>query len=169
MSTGENNFDRRAFRTALGRFPTGIAVVTTRGVDAAPVGITVNSFNSVSLDPPLVLWSLQRDSTSLDDFRQSGRYAVNILSSDQAALSQRFASQVANKFDGVDWAWNDTGMPLIGGAIASFDCRIEAFVDGGDHLILLGAVTAFAAHAGQPLIYCGGDYARLSPPDLSDR
>ncbi len=155
---GGADFDARAFRAALGRFPTGVTIVTTRAGDGRPVGVTVNSFNSVSLEPPLVLWSLQRASVSLGAFEAAGRFAVNVLRIDQIDLSNRFASPVPEKFNGVRWSWSADDIPLLDGCVARFECRTRAVHDGGDHVIFIGEVERFDVAGGQPLIFCDGCY-----------
>ena len=156
-------FDCRAFRDALGCFATGIAVVTACAPDGSFVGLTVNSFNSVSLDPPLVLWSLDLGSPSLDAFRNATHYAVNILAAGQEEISQRFAMRAADKFGDLDVCTGFGGVPLLHGCCAWFECANEAQYPGGDHLIFLGRVERFSADAARaPLLYHGGRYGRLA-------
>ena len=157
------NLDTRALRAALGSFATGITVITTCAPDGQWLGLTVNSFNSVSLEPPLVLWSLADNSPSLDIIRHCSHYAVNVLADDQMDVSQRFASRVADKFAGVDCAEGLGGVPLLPNCCAWFECRNEFQYPGGDHLILVGHVERFA-HQQQraPLLYHGGQYRWLS-------
>lgn len=157
------DFDCRAFRSALGSFATGIAVVSACAPDGSFVGLTVNSFNSVSLDPPLVLWSLDRNSPSLAVFRDAGHYAVNILAADQETVSQRFATRLNDKFGELEVCAGFGGVPLLHGCCAWFECINEAQYAGGDHLILLGRVARFSHDpARAPLLYHAGRYRRLA-------
>ncbi len=157
------DFDCRAFRDALGSFATGIAVVTACAPDGGFVGLTINSFNSVSLDPPLVLWSLDLASPSLEAFRTASHYAVNILAADQEALSQRFATRTPDKFGDLDLCTGVGGVPLLHGCCAWFECANETQYPGGDHVIFLGRVERFTGEPGRaPLIYHGGRYRHLA-------
>lgn len=149
----------REFRAALGRFATGVTIVTTLDGDGRPVGLTANSFNSVSLDPPMVLWSLARTSRNLGIFERATHYAINVLASDQRALSDRFARPVENRFAGVDWRAGLGGVPVLDGVTAVFECSHATRVPGGDHIVFLGQVEAFDARDREPLLYHGGRYA----------
>ena len=135
-------FTQRSFRDALGLFPTGVAVVTTVTKDGARIGATVSSFNSVSLSPQLVLFSIARTSRSFAAWSDADSYAINLLHEHQHAVSTRFARSLAEKWEGVVPVVGRTGAPLIPGAIASFECENYARYDGGDHLILVGKVCA---------------------------
>lgn len=166
---GPAPLDARAFRRALGRFPTGVTVVTTRAPDGGFVGLTANSFNAVSLDPPLVLWSLGKRQASLPHFQSARVFAVNVLAADQIELSNRFASPVADRFRGVATHARATGAPVLEGVSAWFDCRLRHAYEGGDHVIFVGEVLAFDTEPRPPLVYAGGEYglsARhpLAPP-----
>ncbi|MFA7429586.1 MAG: flavin reductase family protein [Rhodospirillaceae bacterium] len=154
--------DLRAFRTALGGFATGVGVVTARDTGGRPVGMTINSFSSVSLDPPLVLWSIGRTSPSFAVFTTAKHWAVNVLAEDQEALSNTFARPAPDKFEGVDWAPGMAGAPLLAGTVARFECRTEHLYDGGDHIILVGRVEAFDHAGGKPLLFTGGRYGRVA-------
>lgn len=155
-------FDQREFRTALGHFATGITVVTARASNGDLLGVTVNSFNSVSLDPPLVLFSLERRALSLPAFETAGSFAVNILSDSQTHLSQNFARTQGDKWQGIAFDLWETGSPILQGCLAAFDCRTHAIHDGGDHRIFLGEVLRFEAQAeGTPLLYFRGSYTTL--------
>lgn len=156
-------FDISGFRAALGRFATGITIVTAQPDDAAPVGLTVNSFNSVSLDPPLVLWSLNRQAHSLPIFSHVGHFGVSILSAQQMDLSQRFASPIEDRFEGVDVFTSVTGAPLIQNSTAWFDCQCRHYYEGGDHLIFVGEVLAFGVSDLPALLYEGGKYKVTGP------
>lgn len=156
--------DQRALRTALGHFATGIAIVTATGRGGALIGLTVNSFNSVSLDPPLVLFSVDRRAYSLDLLRGAAAYAVNILNDQQEAISTQFARPLVDKWRGVAYTMGDAGAPLIDGAIAQFECRPHAVHDGGDHVIFVGEVAGFRYDAAaRPLLYFRGKYTYLRP------
>nr|WP_321456780.1 flavin reductase family protein [uncultured Cohaesibacter sp.] len=150
------------FRNALGRFATGIAVVTTVDGEGNLMGLTVNSFNSVSLDPPLVLWSLDKSSNQLDAFSNSGFYGVSILGSEQQLASNLFAAMADDRFEQISWSAGTTGAPLIDGALAQIECTTEQIIEGGDHIILLGRVVAINAAEGEPLLYYGGAYRSLA-------
>ena len=155
--------DRIELRNALGNFATGITVVTAAGPQGDLLGITANSFNSVSLDPPLVLFSLNRGAYSLKSFQASGAFAINILSEDQEHLSTNFAKQLEDKWAGVEYEIWETGSPILKGAIAAFDCEIHSMYDGGDHIIFIGRVLRLKAETdGRPLVYYQGRYGRLA-------
>lgn len=151
--------DHRSFRNALGRFVTGVTIVTTLDEAGRPVGLTANSFNSVSLDPPMVLWSLALRSQNRPVFETARHYAVNILASDQHALSDRFARPVADRFAGVSWRAGHCGVPVLDGVTAVFECMNDTRMEGGDHLVFLGRVEAFDHFDKEPLIYHSGRYA----------
>ena len=154
-------FDPLAFRNALGSFATGVTIVTARNAAGAPVGLTANSFNSVSLDPPMVLWSLSLHSGSLPVFRDAESWAVHILAADQQAMSDRFATPSIDKFAGFDLSDGPEGAPLIEGCAARFGCRARFEYEGGDHAIFLGEVLDFDRREAEPLIYHGGQYGRI--------
>lgn len=156
-------FDITGFRAALGRFATGITIVTAQPDEAPAVGLTVNSFNSVSLDPPLVLWSLNRQAHSLPIFSHVGHFGVSILSAQQMDLSQRFASPIEDRFEGVDVFTSVTGAPLIQNSTAWFDCQCRHYYEGGDHLIFVGEVLAFGVSDLPALLYEGGKYKVTGP------
>lgn len=158
------DLDPRALRDALGNFATGITVITTCTPNGEWLGMTVNSFNSVSLDPPLVLWSLAINSPSVEIIRHASHYAVNVLAADQVDLSQRFASRIPDKFAGVECVSGLSGMPLLADCCAWFECRNEFQYPGGDHVILVGHVERFAHQRGKaPLLYHAGQYRWLAP------
>jgi len=154
--------DTRSLRDALGEFATGVAVVTACSRDGQPVGVTINSFASVSLDPPLVLWSLGLHSPSLAVFEACSHYAVNILAVDQAELSQRFAQSQNDKFAGIGTRVGAGGTPLLPDCCAWFECRNELRYPGGDHIILVGHVENFSRQEKPPLIFHGGQYRALA-------
>jgi len=152
------HFDRRAFRNALGRFPTGVTVVTTLSADGQPVGLTANSFSSVSLDPPLVLWSLAKTASSLPIFLKAPHYVINVLAADQIGLSRQFASSRADRFRGVECRSGLGNVPIIAGCSAWFECHNVHQYDGGDHVILVGRVEQFAEAERPALAFHVGGY-----------
>jgi len=158
----EPTFD--TFRAALGRFATGVTIVSTRSPDGQPVGLTVNSFNSVSLQPPLVLWSLGLRSSALPVFMQAEHYAIHVLSAQQRDLALRFATQGVDRWQGVDFATGVGGVPLLPGVVASFECRSRSRYEEGDHVIFVGAVER-CQHRQEvrPLLYHGGRFYTEHP------
>lgn len=161
------SFDSRTFRKALGGFPTGVTVVTTKGAgDQPPIGVTVSSFASVSLDPPLVLFCLDRKNVDLPTFLANGSFAVNILREDQRELSIRFAARaIESKFADIEYTLWDSGAPILAGCLANLECRIERTHEEGDHILFIGHVTRLEySQAGQPLAYWRGAYAQLGCP-----
>jgi flavin reductase (DIM6/NTAB) family NADH-FMN oxidoreductase RutF len=150
--------DPADFRRALGCFPTGIAVVTTTTADGMPVGLTVSSFNSVSLDPPLVLWSIDRAAECHAAFTAATHFAVNVLSRAELDLVMRFAQKSGDKFAGLDWRPGTAGVPLLPEFAACFECATEHRYDGGDHTIIVGRVLALEDHDKEPLIFHRGEY-----------
>jgi 3-hydroxy-9,10-secoandrosta-1,3,5(10)-triene-9,17-dione monooxygenase reductase component len=163
MATPAHTLDARAFRRALGSFVTGVTIITTCDAQGAPAGLTANSFNSVSLDPPMVLFSLALDSTSLEAFRQAGWWAVHVLAAGQEALSNRFAQKDPDKFDGLETMRGPGGIPLLPEFAARFICRAAFEYEGGDHAIFLGAVDSFEQAGRPPLIYHQGQYGGVFP------
>lgn len=149
----------RAFRDALGRFATGVTVVTCRDTGGAAVGITANSFASVSLDPPLVLWSAARASTRFGPFSTAERWAIHVLGEEQHDLARRFTRGGAG-FEGLELVADDddAAPPAIAGTLVRFDCRCHARHDGGDHLILVGEVTRITERPGAPLVFAQGSF-----------
>jgi 3-hydroxy-9,10-secoandrosta-1,3,5(10)-triene-9,17-dione monooxygenase reductase component len=158
-------FDPREFRKALGTFATGVTIITTKAGDGTRVGLTVNSFNSVSLNPPLVLWSLENASLSLPAFRDASHWAVHVLASDQEELSGRFARRGANKFAGLQIEEGAGGVPLLTGCSARFQCRNAFQYQGGDHVIFVGEVERFDRSEAAPLVFHGGRYAHATLRD----
>lgn len=155
--------DSGGLRRALGRFATGVTVITAPGGAAGgtPMGFTANSFNSVSLDPPLILWSLARDSARLAAYRAAPAYAVNVLSTLQTGLARRFAGPVENRFAGVTWEAGLEGAPVLAGALAVFECRHEAIHPAGDHELFIGRVERVRVSEGRPLTYFGGGFGTV--------
>ena len=150
----------RALRTALGQYPTGVAVVATRSA-AGPVGVTVNSFGSLSLDPPLVLWCLRRRSASLAAFTGAEHFAVNVLAAGQERVARQFAEH-ADRFAGIDWHLDPGGLPRLDGAVAVFTCRRTAQLPGGDHVIIIGELLGYDIAGWDPLVFHGGRYGSLA-------
>jgi flavin reductase (DIM6/NTAB) family NADH-FMN oxidoreductase RutF len=157
------SLDKRAFLAACAQFATGVAVATLLDAAAAPHGITVNSFTSVSLEPPLVLICIGHSATILKHFRLEGYFALNMLSEDQRHLSDRFARRGGSAFGSAHWHPGETGAPLIPGVLATFECRLARVETAGDHDILIGEVLRTALHGGRPLIYYGSAHRRLEP------
>jgi 3-hydroxy-9,10-secoandrosta-1,3,5(10)-triene-9,17-dione monooxygenase reductase component len=163
--------DSMQFRRALGAFVTGVTVVTTRAANGTDIGITVNSFNSVSLDPPMVLWSLARAAGSTSAFTQSTNFAVHVLSVDQEEISRRFATRGEDKFAELTLERGAGGVPLLPACSARFECRTAFQYDGGDHIIFVGEVLSFTHSEVRPLAFHGGRYAVTSHrswPSTSD-
>ncbi|NBD19138.1 flavin reductase [Aquabacterium fontiphilum] len=156
-------FSAEDFRAALGQFTTGVTIVTARTPDGRLVGLTANSFNSVSLAPPLVLWSLARQSTSMPGFLSATHYAINVLAGDQRLLAERFARKGIDRFEGTPWRPGLTGAPVIDGAVAVFECSHRSQHDEGDHVIFVGQVAHCRRRIGAtPLVFHGGRFF----PDL---
>lgn len=155
----ENNYtlvEPMEMRNAMGKFLTGVTIVTITQADGTPYGLTVNSFNSVSLDPPLVLWSLDNRNNNLQAFRDANGFVVNVMAASQADLCGKFASQAPNRFDGVIWEKGVSGHPVLNGCLASFDCRHWTEYEGGDHSIFIGEVISIKQQEGTPAAYFNG-------------
>ena len=163
----ETAFDVRAFRQALGQFPTGVCVVTCLA-DGEQLGMTMSSFNSLSLEPPLVLFSIDRRSTSLTLWRQAAAYTVNVLSENQKDISNRFAKPLSNKWEGVRFEPGHSGAPVLPGVAARFDCDPWARHEAGDHVLFIAKVKHFRCFADrQPLVFSKGRYASLQPTEFT--
>jgi len=145
-------------RSAFGSYVTGVTVVTTRSGTGDPVGFTANSFNSVSLDPALLLVCIGKNLSSYVVFEQSNHFAVNILGSEQKALADRFANYKGKRFEGIDWQESELGCPLISGASAWFDCSLFNKIDAGDHDVLVGKIHSFTDHGKNGLGYFRHEY-----------
>lgn len=157
-------FDSLTFRRALGNFATGVTVVTARDASGANRGITVNSFSSVSLDPPLILFCLDREALSFDSLCAAERFAVNVLREEQHSLSVRFSMAAADKWEGVDYDLWPGGVPVLKGCLANLLCRRETLYEGGDHLIVIGRVERLhCAAEGAPLVYFQSAYRTIGP------
>ena len=158
------NFSATEFRAALGMFATGVTIVTARTLDGALVGLTANSFNSVSLNPPLVLWSLARAAASLPAFSTGSHYAINILSAQQKALAKQFAARDVDRFANVEFVQGVSGAPLLVGAAATFECFNRSRYEEGDHVIFVGEVERCSHRAGaSPLLFHGGKFYTEHP------
>ncbi|WP_379553922.1 flavin reductase family protein [Qipengyuania sp. DGS5-3] len=155
--------DSRQFRDALGSFATGVTIATTTGPDDEPIGVTASSFNSVSIDPPLVLWSLAKSSLSRPAFCESGHFAVHVLSADQDDLADRFARTGEDKFGDLTWTKGELGSPVLDHYAAKFECRTQHQYDGGDHIIMVGEVVGFETRDKAPLLFHGGRYGDHRP------
>jgi flavin reductase (DIM6/NTAB) family NADH-FMN oxidoreductase RutF len=155
-------FDARHFRNALSQFATGVAVITTRADDGKFVGLTATSFNSVSLGPPLVLWSLAQRASSLPLFTKNSHYVINVLSADQVALADRFSRRIDNRFDGVEYELSATGLPILKGVAAWFECSNRSRYPEGDHVIFVGEVEHCDVHPQTALVFHGGHYVKTS-------
>ena len=156
-----DTFDSKDFRTALGQFITGVTVVTTIDASGVPVGLTANSFNAVSLTPPMVLWSLDKKSSNLQTFMDADHFAINILSDAQRDIATRFASRGVDRFAGIDVFMGHTGLPLIRDSAAHFECRTAHRYEGGDHIIFVGEVLACKRYANEPLGFHAGQFVQL--------
>ncbi len=154
-------FDTLSFRRTLGMFATGVTVVTARTHTGEPIGLTVNSFNSVSLAPPLIVWSLSRTLPLAEGFEQCSHFAINVLAANQVTLSRHFASRLTDKFAEMDFEEGLGGAPLLPECCAWFECRNAIRHDGGDHVLFLGEVERFSQGEGDPLVYFGGRYRWL--------
>jgi flavin reductase (DIM6/NTAB) family NADH-FMN oxidoreductase RutF len=158
------SFSPQEFRTALGMFATGVTIVTARTAAGKVVGLTANSFNSVSLSPPLVLWSLARAAASMAVFSAGSHYAINVLAADQKALAERFATRGGDRFTGVTFDEGAGGAPLLHGAAASFECFNRSRYEEGDHVIFVGEVERCTHRPGaSPLLFHGGRYYTEHP------
>jgi flavin reductase (DIM6/NTAB) family NADH-FMN oxidoreductase RutF len=161
---GRPSFSPLEFRASLAMFATGVTIVTARADDGALIGLTANSFNSVSLDPPLVLWSLARAAGSLPALSAGSHYAINILAADQKALAERFAAKREDRWNGVAWSEGVGGAPLLTGAAAVFECFNRSRYEEGDHVIFVGEVERCSHRAGAaPLLFHGGRFYTEHP------
>ncbi len=156
----ETEFDVRDFRRTLGQFPTGVTVITTIDDNAEPVGVTASSFNSVSVDPPLILWSVDKSAFSAPIFEKATHFAVNVLGKDQVDISNKFAGRGEDKFAGVDYTQSNNGSPLLNTFAAQFECETWNVYEGGDHLIIVGKVINYQRNESiPPLVFSRGSYA----------
>jgi 4-hydroxyphenylacetate 3-hydroxylase, reductase component len=157
--------DSSLYRRACGQFATGITVVTVVDSKGHPHGMTVNSFSSVSLDPPLVLVSIDLRNAILGHFLATSFFAINVLAEHQEPLSQRFSSTAANRFDGIEWHPAISGTPLLSEALAHLECSVTRTFEAGDHTVLIGEVLRAGYREGKPLVYFNRRYQSLSDPD----
>lgn len=155
------------FRAALGGFATGVTAVTTLGDDGTPFGVTASSFNSVSLDPPLVLWSLAKTAQSMQAFSRAGHFAVHVLAANQDTLANHFARSGGDKFSSLKWEKGVLGSPLFAECASRFECRTVHQYEGGDHIIFVGEVVNFDRQDRDPLIFHQGSYAGLVKQTVS--
>lgn len=165
--TAIEKFDARQLRSVLGRFFTGVTVVTTVDETGKAWGVTANSFTSVSLDPPLVLWNQALTALSHPVFRTAERFTINILAEDQVPVSQRFARSDENKFEGVAVTTGLGGVPIIDGCCATLECSRVATHDGGDHTIFIGEVESVRSNDQRPLMFGDGKYMQAHPLELA--
>lgn len=164
------SLDTRHFRNTLSQFATGVAVITTITPAGDFLGLTATSFNSVSLTPPLVLWSLGRHGSSLVAFSACNYYVINVLAADQAWLASRFASKLTDRFEGVPYTLSATGMPILQGAVAWFECSNRSRYPEGDHVIFVGETMHCALAPRPPLIFHGGEFVSTAAlPSGADR
>src|SRR5947199_3395171 len=162
FASDNSAIDPRDFRNALGTFATGVTIVTAMAADGKPHGLTCNSFASVSLNPPLVLWSLGMFSQRLAVFQNASHFAVNVLGASQQGLAKKFANSSEDKFAGVEWTAGLGNAPLLKGSVANFQCRAVDRYYGGDHVIFLGAVEAYAYNRQEPLLFARGSFGRFT-------
>lgn len=157
------SFDQRAFRDALGQFPTGVTVITANPEGCKPFGVTANSFSSVSLDPPLILWSLQKNSDTFAAFEKADNFTVNVLAADNQDISNQYAKKNQHDLDEDHFTFGDSGSPVLNGALVSFECTKHASHDGGDHVILVGKVQFVSEVSNaDPLVFHSGQYRTLA-------
>ena len=154
------------FRRACGRFATGITVASVTDPQGMPHGLTVNSFTSVSLQPPLILFALSHSASVFDAFRDAQYFAINVLSSHQRELSDRFARKGEDRFDGLEWHTGETGVPLLDHTVAEIECQVRYRFPAGDHDLLVGEMVRAVVHEGDPLVYFGGRYRKLGALEI---
>ena len=165
LASDNSAIDPRDFRNALGTFATGVTIITALTAEGKPYGLTCNSFASVSLNPPLVLWSLGMFSNGLSTFQNASHFVVHVLGASQQALSNKFAKSSEDKFAGIEWKPGLGGAPVLADNVACFQCRAANRYYGGDHIIFLGAVEAYSYNRQEPLLFARGGYGRFAPPD----
>ena len=157
--------DSNAFRRCLGKFATGVTVVTCLDAAGRPCGITANSFSSVSLDPPLILWNIAKVSNSLEAYKQAEYFAINVLSADSQSVANHFARSDHTLFANVEHVMSERGSPLLPDTLAQFECRTDAIHDCGDHFIIIGKVVEFRSTDRDPLLFFAGQYRKLEKPE----
>ena len=169
MNTKSNiSWDKRDLRTAFGSFGTGVTVVTSGNAQSRLVGVTANSFSSVSLEPPIVLWSLVSSSPSLEVFDETGRFVINVLALQQMDFSKQFSKTLTDKFDGVDYIEGLGGLPVIQNCVATFECKTIQRTLVGDHILFLGQVENYVYENKTPLLFCQGNYLQVAEALLSN-
>ena len=156
--------DAREIRNVMGHFATGVTVITTSDITGKPFGLTVNSFTSLSLNPPLVVVCVDKTVDCYSCFDESKVFAVNVLSEDQEELSRRFATKGIEKFAGIQWRMGECGSPLLDGVIGTIECKVTRSYEGGDHTIFLGEILSATAKGDRPLLFFKGKYHRLPLP-----
>jgi flavin reductase (DIM6/NTAB) family NADH-FMN oxidoreductase RutF len=165
LASDSSPIDPRDFRNALGTYATGVTIITAAAADGKPYGLTCNSFASVSLNPPLVLWSLVIFSQGMSIFQNASHFAVNVLGASQRALATKFATPSVDRFEGVEWTPGLGNAPVLADSVANFQCRAVNRYYGGDHVIFLGAVEAYAYNRQEPLLFARGGYGRFLNAD----
>lgn len=150
--------DKKQLRGLLGQFATGVTVVTTTGQDGRKIGMTANSFTSVSLEPPLILWNIAKTATHLEDFRECEHFAINILNEQQEQTSNHFARSASDKFNSIDQVEEILGVPVLSDALATLVCKSYQWVEAGDHYIILGQIEHCSINSGKPLLFHNGKY-----------
>ena len=169
MNTKRNtSWDKRDLRNALGSFGTGVTVVTSGNLQSRLVGVTANSFSSVSLEPPIVLWSLVSTSPSLEVFDETGRFVINVLALEQMNLSKQFSKTLEDKFAGVEYTEGLDGLPVIQNCVATFECKTIQRTVVGDHVLFLGQVENYVYESKTPLLFCQGNYMQVAEALLSN-
>jgi flavin reductase (DIM6/NTAB) family NADH-FMN oxidoreductase RutF len=153
--------DKAEFCRACAKFPTGVTILTVRDSEGGARGMTASSFTSVSLDPPLVLVCVDHKASVMAHLRRSRHVGINVLSEEQQELSTRFARRGEDRFENLEWAASDHGVPIISGVLASFECEIDRMVDAGDHAIVIAEVVRAEYRDGRPLVYFGSGYHKL--------
>jgi len=151
----------KAFRQCLGKFATGVTVVTCTDAGGDPCGITANSFSSVSLDPPLVLWNIAKVSNSLAAYMNAEHFVINLLSAEQQPVSSHFARSDHTLFDNIEYTLSADGAPVLPDALATFECRTHQIHDSGDHYLIIGEVTGFQSDDREPLLFYNGGYRSI--------
>lgn len=154
--------NKREFRDIAGRFATGVTVMTTKTEQGYPVGMTANSFTTLSITPPLVIFNIGKKVSLFNDFKKTNRFAVNILAANQKELCKQFSTSNIDRFEGVNYEEDVTGAPILHGVIGYFDCVIKERYEGGDHIIIIGEVKGGAQREGDPLIFFKGEFSKLA-------
>ena len=154
----------KQLRQCLSRFATGVTVVTCSDAAGNPYGITANSFSSVSLDPPLVLWNIAKISNSLQAYLDAKEFAFHVLTADQEAIANHFAQTDHSRFEGIEYEFSPSGVPLLPDVLARIDCRTAEILEGGDHHIIIGEIVNFVFGDGDPLLFFGSEYRRIGKP-----